>query len=313
MAVDRGWRGVARELTARALRMSGVPSAVRRVHARGSAAVLLYHDPTPQTLAAHLEYLASRFTFTTLDVVVDAIAAGDWSPVPERALVLTIDDGHRGNHALLPVFRQFGIRPTIYLCSQVVGTHRKFWFQEPIASRQALKKVSNRERLEALRRATGFVQEREEPQAERQALSLEEIRDLAPWVDVGAHTRFHPILPRCDDAEAWEETVGSKRELEELLQRPVRHFSYPNGDYGPREVEYARRAGFASARTTDYGWASTASDPFRLAMLGIADDASVSMLAAQLAGVAGAARRWVRGLRAAGGAAAEPAQRADAR
>jgi len=290
---DRGWRGVARELTARSLHLSGVPTLVRRHHARSSAAVLLYHDPTPAVLEAHLAYLSQRFTFTTLDVVVDALARNDWSSVPERPLVLTIDDGHRGNYALLPVFRRFGIRPAIFLCSQIVGTRRRFWFKEPVTWRQALKRLPNRERLAVLQRETGFVQEREVHAGERQALSLAEIREMAHWVDFGAHSRFHPVLPRCDDAEAWEEIVGSKRDLEELLQRPVRHFSYPNGDYSPREIAYVRQAGFVSARTTDLGWTHVGGDPFRLPMLGISDDASVHMLAAQLAGIALAVRRFV--------------------
>lgn len=293
MRSGRGWKGVAREATARALRYSGVPYAIRRTGARDAATILLYHDPPADLLEQHLRYLAGHYRFTTLDVVVDAIASGDWSQVPERAAVLTIDDGHRGNHALLPLFRRFGVRPTIYLCSQIVGTERRFWFQEPAAT-QDLKRLSNRERLEALKRLTGFEQERAYPGEPRQALSRDEILEMAPWVDFGAHTRFHPILPQCEDAEAWQEIAGSKRDLEALLGREIRHFSYPNGDYTAREIEYARRAGFASARTTDVGWTGRTSDPFRLAMMGITDDASVDMLTVQLTGIVSSVRRLVR-------------------
>ena len=56
----------------------------------------------------------------------------NWARVPERALVVTFDDGHRGNHRLLPIFRRYGIRPTIYLCSQIVGTQRGYWVNEPL-------------------------------------------------------------------------------------------------------------------------------------------------------------------------------------
>jgi peptidoglycan/xylan/chitin deacetylase (PgdA/CDA1 family) len=289
MEIDRGWKGIAREISARALHYSGAPYLVRRTRARGFATVLLYHDPAPEVMERHLAYLAGRFVFTTLDRVVEAIAGRDWSGIPERALVLTIDDGLRGNHALLPAFRRFGIRPTIYLCSQVVGTQRRFWFQEPgpIAS---LKELPNRERLDALKRSSGFEPERSYPEP-RQALSRDEILEMAPWVDFGSHTRFHPILPRCDDGEAWDEIASSKRELEDLLGRPVRHFSYPNGDFGAREIAYVRRAGYASARTTDLGWASLESDPFRLATIGVSDDGSVHMLAAQLGAIANRLRR----------------------
>lgn len=305
MTSGRGWKGVARAATARALRYSGAPYVIRRTAARGAVTILLYHDPPADLLEQHLRYLAGRYRFTTLDAAVDAIASGDWSQVPERAAVLTLDDGHRGNHALLPLFRRFGVRPTIYLCSQIVGTERRFWFQEPVRT-QELKRLPNRERLDALKRLTGFEQERAHLGEPRQALSRDEILEMAPWVDFGAHTRFHPILPQCDDAEAWEEIAGSKRDLEALLGREVRHFAYPNGDYTVREIEYVRRAGFASARTTDVGWTVRTSDPFRLAMTGITDDASVDMLAVQLSGIVSTARRLVRRGRSAGAAPPSP-------
>lgn len=289
-------RSIAREAPAHLLRWSGAPWLLRRAH-RGHAAILLYHDPPPAVIDAHLAWLRERYVFTTLDAVVDAIARRDWSSVPERALVVTLDDGHRGNHALLPVFRRHGVVPTIYLCTQVVGTPRRFWFQQPGRDAQPYKRLRNAERLAALARDCGFEPERAYPAEERQALSAGEIAEMAPWVDFQPHTRFHPVLTQCSDDEAWREIEGSKRELEERLGRPCRHFSYPNGDYLAREVELARRAGYASARTIDLGWTRVDTDPFRLPCFGIADDATVPMLIAQLSGIPGYVRRRLAGQR----------------
>jgi len=294
MASTRSWRQVARETAARTIRFSGAPRIVRRARARGHAAVLFYHDPSPDVLAQHLAYLADRFNFITLDEVVSAVERDDWSAVPERAVALTFDDGHRGNYALLPLFRRYEIRPTIYLCSQIVATTRHFWFTEPTEV-QALKRVRSADRLAALARATGFAPDRSYPAAERQSLSREELIEMAPWVDIGAHTRFHPILTQCDDQEAWQEIEGSKRDLQALFERPIRHFCYPNGDYLAREMTYARQAGFASARTTDIGWVGRRHDPFRLPTIGITDDATVDMLAAQLTGIPTYLRRLASG------------------
>jgi peptidoglycan/xylan/chitin deacetylase (PgdA/CDA1 family) len=287
-------RSQARERTARLVRRSGLAAGLHRVHRRGHAVILFYHDPAPAVLDAHLQWLGRRFSYTTLDAVVDALHSGDWSAVPDGGLVLTFDDGHRGNRALLPVFRRHGVRPTIYLCSQVVGTQRRFWFQQPgwRDEAQRYKCLANAARLDALKRDIGFEPEREYA-GERQALSREEILEMAPFVDFEVHTRFHPILPQCSAEEAWQEIAESKRELEALLGRACRHFSYPNGDYLDREVELSRRAGFASARTVDLGWVSRASDPFRLKCFGINDDASVDMMVAQLSGIPG----WLRRLR----------------
>ncbi|RIL01575.1 MAG: polysaccharide deacetylase [Proteobacteria bacterium] len=289
-------RSLAREAPAQMLRWSGAPWLLRRA-TRRNAAILLYHDPSPAVMDAHLAWLRERYAFTTLDAVVDAIARGDASALPERALVVTLDDGHRGNHALLPVFRRHGVVPTIYLCTQVVGTARRFWFQQPGRDVQPYKRLRNEERIAALARECGFAPERAYPPEERQALCDAEIAEMAPWVDFQPHTRFHPVLTQCSDDEAWREIAGSKRELEERLGRPCRHFSYPNGDYREREVEMARRAGYASARTIDLGWARAGGDLFRLPCFGIADDATIPMLVAQLSGIPGYVRRRLQGQR----------------
>jgi peptidoglycan/xylan/chitin deacetylase (PgdA/CDA1 family) len=289
---------ILRDGAARLVRASRVADLVHRAH-RSDAVILFYHDPRPAVFDAHLEFLRGRFAFTTLDVVVDAVLTGDWSAVPPRACVVTFDDGHRGNYDLLPVFRRHGLRPTIYLCSGVVATRRRFWFQQPVWSSwdeaESYKVLRTARRLEALKRDFDFEPAREYPDEPRQTLSRAEIEEMAPFVDFQAHTRFHPVLPLCTDDEALDEIAGSKRELEELLGRPCRHFAYPNGDYGDRDVEIVRRAGFASARTVDLGWARRGSDPLRLKAFGITDDASIDKLAAQLSGIPGYLRRRLQG------------------
>jgi peptidoglycan/xylan/chitin deacetylase (PgdA/CDA1 family) len=289
-------RSTARESIAHLLRWSGAPWLLRRAHRRNAASILFYHDPKPAVLDAHLAYLRDRYSFTTLDAIVDAMERRDASALPDHAVALTFDDGHRGNHALLPVFRRHGVVPTIYLCSQIVGTGRRFWFQIPGMDADLYKPLPAAERLAALARDHGFDLLREYPAAERQALSDREIEEMAPHVDFQVHTRFHPVLPHCTDEEAWEEIAVAKRELEERLGRPCRHFSYPNGDYVARDAELVRRAGFASARTTELGWTRLDTDPFRLPCFGITDDASVAVLAAQLSGIPSFVRRRTVGI-----------------
>lgn len=288
-------RKLLRGAIARAIRWSGMPALARRMHREGSIVVLLYHDPHPAVFARHLAFLAERYRFTTLDVVVDAIHARDASRLPEHGLVVTLDDGHRRNFDLLPLFQQYRVRPTIYLCSQIAGEGRNFWFQYEGLDASRYKRLSNRDRLAALRRDVGFDPLHIAPEARQDALSADQIRKMAPWVDFGAHTRFHPILTQCDSDEAWDEIRGSKEDLETHLGQACRHFAYPNGDYSLRELEMVRRAGFSSGRTTDLGWTTVESDPLRLRVFGVTDDASIDMLDAQLSGIPGYLRRLVSG------------------
>ena len=68
------------------------------------------------------------------------------------------------------------------------------------------------------------------------------------------------------------------------MNKPIEHFAYPNGDYGEREIEYVKKCGYKSARTIDCGWNSINTDPFKLKVTGVQDDASINKLCAQISG-----------------------------
>jgi peptidoglycan/xylan/chitin deacetylase (PgdA/CDA1 family) len=129
-----------------------------------------------------------------------------------------------------------------------------------------------------------------EPQREysaREALNLEELKEMLPYVDFQSHTKFHPILTTCTEEECKEEIEGSKDYLGKLLDKEIEHFCYPNGDYTNREIEYVKNCGYKSARTLDIGWNDVNSDPYRLKTMDVEDDASINILCAQLNGFFG--------------------------
>jgi peptidoglycan/xylan/chitin deacetylase (PgdA/CDA1 family) len=276
-----------------AVRWSGLAFLVRETIATRHAAILLYHDPSPTVLEAHLRYLSSRYRFIALSDLVDALHARDWSKIPEKALVVTLDDGVKGNFALLDLFVAYSVVPTIYVCTEIVGTNRHFWFLETDDA-TGLKSLPNSERLARLLETVAYTPDREYP--ERQALTCAEIRAMASHVDFQSHTRFHPILTTCGDDECEVEIARSRVEVENLSGSACIHFSFPNGDYAERELELVKRAGYASARTIDFGWNSVRTDPYRLKILGCSsDDESVNRLAADLTGITGFLGRLVRG------------------
>jgi len=282
--MTRSARARVRELTAFVVRFSGFPWLIRAIVARRRATIVVYHDPAPDTLDRHLAYLTSRYRVITLDQLAEALQVREWSKIPKRALVVTVDDGHRGNRRLTNVFAKHGVVPTLYLCSQIVATHRGFWFQKcDSAFSQGMKRLPQADRLEQLFDHSGFSVTKEYPDAT--ALSASELQAMESQFDYGAHTRFHPILTLCSDAECETEIRGSRSDLEARFGKPCKHFSYPNGDYTDREVDFARRAGFASARTTEVGWNGPNTDPYRLRVTGVTDDASINMLAVQLSGI----------------------------
>ena len=271
----------------------GIPLLVRWI-CQNKVAILLYHDVSPDVFTKHLAYLSRHYKIISLDTFVSAIHNNDFSEVPPKSVVITIDDGHSGNFALLPVVKQYRICPTVYVCTQIINTHRYFWFRIPKQTKrekERLKRLPNVERLAHLKDTTDFEPEKE--YQERQALNISEMRQMMDAVDFQPHTQFHPILPNCNDIEAKQEILGSKADLEELLDKECLHFSYPNGDYSGREIEIVKVGGFRSARTSDIGWNTIDTSPYQLKAIPMSDDVGLIRLRAELTTIPQRIGRWV--------------------
>ncbi|MBV8865507.1 MAG: polysaccharide deacetylase family protein, partial [Acidobacteriaceae bacterium] len=109
----------------------------------------------------------------------------------------------------------------------------------------------------------------DEPSEEFALLSWEEIKVMSRnGVEFGAHSVTHPILTQMEEpGEAYEEIVKSKIRIEAELDRPVLHFSYPNGqpqDISPEILSMVRNAGYKTSVTTSVGQVFKGDDPFLL-------------------------------------------------
>ena len=245
---------------------------------------MMYHDPEPEIFETHLRYLKTHFNIISLKLLSTAIIEGNWRKIPSKSLIITFDDGHQGNFSLLPVIEKYNIPVTIYACSQLIGTHRHFWFLDFPNHGKQLKTLTNSERLKRLFVMNGYQPEKEFSQ--RQALSIEEVlRMKEAGIDFQSHTRTHPILTSCTDEECFKEIAGSKEELENLLQTPISHFAYPGGNYKKREMHYLQKFGYLSARSTDIGWNGPSTNIYALKVMPISDDATLNEMIAQLHGI----------------------------
>jgi peptidoglycan/xylan/chitin deacetylase (PgdA/CDA1 family) len=151
-----------------------------------------------------------------------------------RVVGITLDDGYVNNLAhALPVLRRHGFSATCYMVSGQLGGSN-VW--------DAAKGVP--------------------------ASPLMDAAQLRAWVaggqEVGAHTRHHVDLSALDQVQAREEIEGSRRDLEAVLDAPVRQFCYPYGHYGAQHAAMARAAGYACATTTERGRATANDDLFEL-------------------------------------------------
>ncbi len=269
--------------------MLGLCFFIREIIFRDKNIIICYHDPAPEVFRKHLRYLVKRYNIITLDSLVNAIAQKEalFSP---KSLVITLDDGWKGNYKLLEAIKEFNIPVIIFLTSGVVNTNRKFWWQAGFLGFEKLKLCQNQERLAMLREKTGYEPEKE--YATPQALNLQEINEMADYVSFQSHGCFHPVLTKCDDNECLGEIKTSKESLEMILKKEINHFAYPNGNYSRREITYLKQTGYRSAVSLDSGWNDTNSDQFCLKRIWICDDASINELAGRLNGIFGCLRNF---------------------
>ena len=252
----------------------------------------MFHDISPKNAEKMFGYLKKKYSVIGLPALLDNYNAGTWN-FPKKPLIISFDDGHAGNYALLPIIKKLDIPVTIFLCAGIVNTRRHFWFppRHPAYSFNDLRRMPNQTRLSVLKE-TGFTPETEYEDA--QALTKKEIEEMAPLVNFQSHTLFHPFLPRCTPEEAEKEIAGSKLLLEQEYGLTINAFSYPNGDYSQKDIELCKKAGYLCALTLIAGYNTLDTDLFQLKRVSVNDTENLYELAVKTSGFWGILRDFFR-------------------
>lgn len=254
-------------------------------------------EPDLNRFEQELRWISRWFNVLPLDEAAARLVAGS---LPPRAAAITFDDGYADNATLaVPVLKRAGLSATFFIATsfldggrmwndtviEAVRACRAPWLDLSAVGlgRYALESAeSRRQAVSQLLPSIKYLApaQRETVVAAVQAASGERLpTDLMmrseqvlmirrAGMQVGAHTRSHPILARLDDAAAAAEIAGSKLDLEALTGEPVTLFAYPNGkpgvDYIASHAHMVKQAGFAAAVSTAHGAASAHSDPLQL-------------------------------------------------
>ena len=225
--------------------------------------VLLYHAVTadPPSWIARFTVHPREFT-AQLDLIRDsgrtpltatglAEALAGRSALPERPVVITIDDGFADLPGFTaPELARRGLTATAYLTTGALGGDPRCLL----------------------------------PPAPM--MTLRQIQDVADCgLEVGAHTVTHPQLDTLPAASVREELRTPKALLEDILGQPVPAFAFPHGYNSPAVRRLVQRAGYGSAVAVRDALSSTRDDPYRIARLMLKNTDTTAELADWLRGL----------------------------
>lgn len=256
---------------------------------RQAIRILMYHRfPKQSQFEAQCAHLRKRYLPVSLTEAAARLREG--KPMPERMVVVTIDDGYRDFLEIaFPLLSRYQIPSTVFLATDLPDRNGWLWVDQvtwcvrqsrvreielklggrerwtlgsdaAVSIKEAMKKISNEQRLELLERLPRLlkVELPEQPPESYRPLQWDDVRTLAKGgVDIGAHTRTHPILSRLATRDQLQaEICGSKQRIEQEAGVEVRNFCYPNGtpaDFTEQAVEVVKAGGFSTAVTGNPG------------------------------------------------------------
>jgi peptidoglycan/xylan/chitin deacetylase (PgdA/CDA1 family) len=202
---------------------------------------------------------------------------------------ITIDDGDISFYKnAFPVLKKFNVPASVYV-SPLNATERKnFWFQE-IAdydskilgeiismefnykldhqsmseNKKFLKTLKINEILRAInlyQKKTATLPKMPMNMNEKQIIELSN----SGLVEIGAHTLNHPCLINEKNEVAAYEIIESIDRLSNILNKEIKSFVYPNGDYGEREIAILKSKGIKLAFTTERGKLYNMDNPLKI-------------------------------------------------
>lgn len=301
-----------KQLVCHATRFGGL-NAWARHQRRRRLLTLCYHNVLPDdaiprgpahrntigttTLRRHLEIASRHFTFVSAEQV---LAATRGAPLPERAALLTFDDGYAGWHDhAVPLLQRLGVPAVFLVCTGAIDDGAPLWYEElawivdgwrdatlptpdggtvPATDRRSALRVLNRwlKRLPDDARAAHLDRLRRGDWRQPDATDRAALRKLT-WPEltamaragfaIGSHTVRHPILSRLTPAALATELRDSRARIEAQLGAPCPLLAYPNGgddDVSSAVFAAAHAAGYTAAFTTTRPFSTPAEEPLRI-------------------------------------------------
>jgi peptidoglycan/xylan/chitin deacetylase (PgdA/CDA1 family) len=212
--------------------------------------------------AAQMRYLREH-GYTTLDFDDYAAIRSGRQALPEKPVIVTLDDGYRSSYTMAFPVLQANRQKAVIFC--VVEPNEY-----------------TRRKVEGI---DGFVT----------AAQMKEM--AAQGISIQSHTMTHCILTDLSDEEVRYELDESKKQLAECTGRPVRHIAIPRAGYDRRVKRLVKQAGYQTACCNNKGASHGLSDPLALPRIVVERDMTLDEFARALSPAGAAEMRLLGGIK----------------
>lgn len=220
-------------------------------------------DATPAQFRRQMELVAKYCTPIGID---DVVLALEGAPLPRNPILITFDDGYKSCHdTALPILKSLGIPAVFFVATGFINDRTLYWWDRIALILSSAKQATatltypiplalDTANPRTMRTLTSIIKDTHGLDLERflgelarafgvewdPALETKHSNDLVmTWDDVRAlakagmevesHSRRHRVLQTLDPATLAEDLLGSKREIEAQIGKPVRAVAYPVG------------------------------------------------------------------------------------
>jgi peptidoglycan/xylan/chitin deacetylase (PgdA/CDA1 family) len=261
---------------------------------------------TPHVFEKQIIFLKKYYNIVSLNTLIQYIEGNYKSD--KIPVALTFDDGYHDNYLYAyPVLKRYNVPAMIYLTTDCIDNKTFFWplelkyfvlnystdllkiehlekeyllgnFRSRMLVYGEIKKhlitlprIERESIISEIKRHSGI---QDMNPLKRTMLTWNEVRQMCrDGIDFGSHTLSHPSLPYVPREEAKQEILHSKEVIENQINEPVVHFSYPNpGDFDNVNtdiMQLVKRADYASATTSEKGYVTYGDNLLELKRKGI--------------------------------------------
>ncbi|RZD17612.1 MAG: hypothetical protein EVG15_10260 [Candidatus Acididesulfobacter diazotrophicus] len=237
-----------------------------------------------------LELHSKHYEFISIDRLYDILIN---KINVKKQIVFTFDDGYKDNYEIAyKIFKKYNIPFTIYVTTSFSERNGFIWWhvlediiinnnEVKLSNGQKFKCITYEEKVDVFMKIRKIIMQHFKgnatelnnilnnydinwnDRATELFLSKEQIEELSkdPIVTIGAHTVTHPLLVNLTYEEVFSEIYKSKKYLEYLIGREIKHFSFPFGgrhEVGKKEFDIIRKIGFnttvVASRGNIYSW-----------------------------------------------------------